>query len=551
MPRVACVRRPALMSGLLQATLQKWPIFSSVEPKLRASIALACVFGSSGQEVIFATSSGELFSFGINCSGCLGTGDALSSLEPRRVSELNQAKVTDVACGSGPHVVVVTQDGAVYSWGHNGYGQLGQGTSTQALLPMLVAHGLSGKHCVRVACGSYHTLVLTDDGEVFAWGQNGCGQIGSGSTANQSVPRKVTQVIGTRKAVDIACGQLSSVAVTDSGDVYTWGYNASGQLGLGSTLNQAQPCRVTAGLTDVRVVKVVCGFSHTLCLSNDGVLFSWGANSNGQLGIGNKAGACMPTAITAVHGRFVDVAATHYAHISAAAVLQGKVFVWGQCRGQAICEPMETGFADLADVFAVYCLPPVMPRAISVVDDEESSLSHSLSQAFDDSETADVRFCLEGRVLHAHKAILKIRCQYFRSMFKSHWAEGTTETVEMTSYSYGVYTAFIKYLYTNKLDSTMPCEDIVGLLDLANSYCEWTLKRKCELLIRQKIDIRNVAHLYALATKLEARELEELCVLFAVHHLTDVVKTDAYLKLDDGSAKALIREAANRGAFRY
>lgn len=80
--------------------------------------------------------------------------------------------------------------------------------------------------------------------------------MGSGSTTNQPTPRKVTSGIGTRKIVSIACGQISSMAVTDNGEIYGWGYNGNGQLGIGTNANQPNPCRVT-NLQGIFIVKIV------------------------------------------------------------------------------------------------------------------------------------------------------------------------------------------------------------------------------------------------------------------------------------------------------
>ena len=80
----------------------------------------------------------------------------------------------------------------------------------------------------QVACGSHHSLCLTADGDIFSWGQNNCGQIGSGTTTNQSTPRKVSASFGGRKVVGVTCGQTSSMAVLENGEVYGWGTTATG-----------------------------------------------------------------------------------------------------------------------------------------------------------------------------------------------------------------------------------------------------------------------------------------------------------------------------------
>lgn len=119
------------------------------------------------------------------------------------------------------------------------------------------------------------------------------------------------------KVVKIACGQTSSMVVLNTGEVYGWGYNGNGQLGIGNNVNQLSPCRVP-GLTNVVIIKVVCGYAHTLALTDEGELYAWGANSYGQLGTGNKSNSSSPIRVAESLGRIVEVAANHYSHISAA-----------------------------------------------------------------------------------------------------------------------------------------------------------------------------------------------------------------------------------------
>ena len=193
-----------------------------------------------------------------------------------------------------------TEAGELYSWGHNGYCQLGNGSTNQGLTPALIQNSLLGRKVVQVACGSHHSLCLTADGDIFSWGQNNCGQIGSGTTTNQSTPRKVSASFGGRKVVGVTCGQTSSMAVLENGEVYGWGYNGNGQLGLGNNINQLNPQRVTAlqvapclhvnvhvdvnvSAQGVVVTSVVCGYAHTLAVTDEGSLYAWGANSYGQV----------------------------------------------------------------------------------------------------------------------------------------------------------------------------------------------------------------------------------------------------------------------------
>lgn len=529
------------------ADLDKWLIFSNLNKAFMSTLRMACVFGSSGNEALVVTSNDDVYALGSNSSGCLGLGDTHGSLEPRKVDALCRKGIQGLAYGSGPHVLAVTQSGDLLSWGHNGYCQLGNNCNTQGLVPSSIV--VTMHHQVaQVACGSHHSLALTCAGEVYAWGQNNCGQVGSGSTTNQPTPRKVTSGIGGRRCIGIACGQTSSMAVMENGEVFGWGYNGNGQLGLGNNVNQTSPCRVT-NLQGVVVQKVVCGYAHTMALSDEGVLYTWGANSYGQLGTGNKANQVSPVRMPTEIGRVVEIAASHYNHISAAATQTSKVYMWGQCRGQSVTSPTETSFHSIHDVFASFACPAVTWKPMALDICHSNKVSDSVKMAFNDPSTSDLKFCVEGRLIHVHKAILKIRCEHFRSMFQSHWEEDDKDTVDVTTFPYSVYKAFLEYLYTDEVQ--LPPEDAIGLLDLANSYCETQLKRHCERIIKNGILVENVAMLYAAAIKFDAKDLEDFCFHFAMNHLTAVVQTEAFNRLEGSTIKTFISKAAIYGAFKY
>ncbi|XP_065258401.1 RCC1 and BTB domain-containing protein 1 isoform X1 [Emys orbicularis] len=473
----------------------KWPIFTLLSPQEIASIRKACVFGTSANEAIYITHNDEVFVFGLNCSNCLGTGDNQSTIVPKKLEALCGKKINNLSYGSGPHVILSTEDGEVYAWGHNGYSQLGNGTTNQGITPIQVCTNLLIKRVIEVACGSHHSMALSSDGDVYAWGYNNCGQVGSGSTANQPTPRKVSNCLQTKMVVSIACGQTSSMAVIDNGEVYGWGYNGNGQLGLGNNGNQLTPCRVAA-LHGVCVLQVTCHSSHT----------------------------------------------------SAAKTQGGQVYMWGQCRGQSVVLPHLTHFTCTDDVFACFSTPAVMWRLLSVEHEDSLTVAESLKKEFDSPETSDLKFRVDGKYIHVHKAVLKIRCEHFRTMFQSYWNEDMKEVIEIDQFSYPVYRAFLEYLYTDSVD--LPPEDAIGLLDLATSYCENRLKKLCQHIIKRGITVENAFSLLSAAVRYDAEDLEEFCFKFCVNHLTEVTQTAAFWQMDGPLLKEFIAKASKCGAFK-
>ncbi|XP_043846493.1 RCC1 and BTB domain-containing protein 2 isoform X1 [Dromiciops gliroides] len=539
----AQVTEDGFLSALKMLDVGKWPIFALCSPDELKLIRQACVFGSAGNEVLYSTENDEVFVLGTNCSGCLGTGDILHSIEPRRIDHLCGKKIACLSYGSGPHVVIATDEGEVYTWGHNAYSQLGNGTTNHGLVPTQISINLENRRVIEVACGSHHSMALTSDGKVFAWGYNNSGQVGSGSTANQPIPRKVTGCLQNKIVTTIACGQMCSMAVVDSGEVYVWGYNGNGQLGLGSSGNQPTPCRIAA-LQGIRVHKIVCGYAHTLVLTDEGHLYAWGANSYGQLGTGNKSNQSYPTPVSVEKDRVIEIAACHSAHTSAAKTQSGHIYMWGQCRGQSVTLPHLTHFSCTDDVFACFATPAVSWRLLSVEPDDHLTVAQSLKKEFDNPETADLKFLVDGKYIYVHKVLLKIRCEHFRSVLNGN----EDDIVEMDEFSYPVYRAFLEYLYTDCIN--LSPEDAIGLLDLATFYKDNRLKKLCQQTIKQGICEDNAIALLSAAVKYEAQDLEEFCFRFCINHLTVVTQTSGFAEMDHDLLKSFISKASRVGAFK-
>ena len=217
--------------------------------------------------------------------------------------------------GGSAHTLAVTPGGAVWAWGGGGFGQLGDGASTDRPNPVQVP-GLTG--VTAVAAGRYHSLALTASGAVWAWGSNAKGQLGDGTTTGRSTP---VQVPGLTGMTAIAAGTEHSLAVGPGGAVAAWGWNFHGQLGDGTTTDRHLPVQVS-GLTGA--TKVAAGFTHSLALG--GAVFAWGGNSSGQLGDGTESDRHLPVTVSGLGGTTAIAAgADHSLAIGAV----GVVKAWG------------------------------------------------------------------------------------------------------------------------------------------------------------------------------------------------------------------------------
>lgn len=529
------------------ADLNKWEIFSSLEEDFMSTVRIVYVFGEYGKDALLVDRNDDVYALGSTVKKYLGLSDVSSTPGPMKVKPLCQKGIQGFACSfycSPYFVMAVTLSGDLLSWGNNNKCQLGLGFSGTP--PSQI--GLTMRHQVaQVACGWDHTLALTCAGEVYAWGDNGCGQLGFGTTTNQPSPCKVTKEIGRERCVGIACCSSSSMALLESGEVFGWGGNSAGELGLGHNTNQTTPSRVT-DLSGVVIQKVVCGSSHAMALSNEGVLYTWGNNSYGQLGTGNTEGRNCPFKMPTNMGRVVEIAASCYSGTSAAATQAGKVYRWGEWKDGKLTSPTETPFDSIHDVLAHYANPAITWKPIKLDMSRSNKAWKSLKMAFNDSSTSDLKFCVEGKLIYVHKVILKFRSEHFYSMFQSHW-QNDKETLDITTYPYNVYNAFLEYLYTGEVQ--LPLEDAIGLLDLANAYGETELKHLCERVIKTGIRVENVATVYAAAIKCDAKELEEFCLRFAQKHMTAVVRTEAFDRLEGSIIKTFVSKAADYGAFKY
>lgn len=189
--------------------------------------------------------------------------------------------------------LVRRSNGSVASWGYGTDGQRGDGTTATASDTPSTVTLPSGVGARSVAAGGSHALLLTTAGEVYAWGRNTYGQLGVGDQVSRSTPALVTLPAA---AVSIAAGREFSVAALADGRVYAWGLNSDGQLGDGSRLTSLAPIEIS-GVTGVTAVSA--GNSHVLALRSDGSVWAWGTNASGQLGNGGFVLSRVPVATLA------------------------------------------------------------------------------------------------------------------------------------------------------------------------------------------------------------------------------------------------------------
>jgi alpha-tubulin suppressor-like RCC1 family protein len=269
---------------------------------------------------------GDVYGWGLNDYGQLGSGDAFSAAQsvswaPLLVPVLRNKNVTMVSSGS-EHSTAFSKEGFVWAWGRNDGGQLGLSDSTLSHCDtkslqsncdgprpskMLFPSSLSdlwGEHVVDMSSMWDHNLVVTRSGWTFAWGRNSYGQLGTGDTRDQNIPIKVKNSQSYRFVL-ARTGGSHSMALTAWGEVYVWGSGARGQLGqdiegLGPRSTSArlslEPIQVKA-LQGKIVIQIAAGWSHCIALTEEGEAWVWGGNEYGQLGLGDLKDRFAPVKI--------------------------------------------------------------------------------------------------------------------------------------------------------------------------------------------------------------------------------------------------------------
>jgi VCBS repeat-containing protein len=224
--------------------------------------------------------------WGYNYYGQLGDNTTTNRLTPVDVMGLSSG-ATQISAGVF-HTCALMESGGVKCWGRNDHGQLGDGTTTRHLTPVDVMELGSG--VAQVSAGILHTCALMESGGVKCWGYNFYGQLGDGTTTQRLMP---VDVLGLgSSAAQISAGILHTCALTEGGGVKCWGYNLYGQLGDGTTTQRLTPVEVvelSSGAAQVSASKF-----HTCALTEGGGVKCWGWNGNGQLGDGTTTQRLMP-----------------------------------------------------------------------------------------------------------------------------------------------------------------------------------------------------------------------------------------------------------------
>ena len=320
-------------------------------------------------------SKGEVLTWGFGGDGRLGHGDSSGFATPHLL-ELLKGKdglgVIQMVCAGDCHSAALDSKGEVYTWGSGSYYKLGHGDITDRSGPRVVKQ-LVGKRLVDLSCGYYHTAVLTHNGVLFTWGGGIYGKLGHPSQDNVGYPASVKALSGKRMCSVVAT-PMSTLVVSETGDLFTCGYGSKGALGHGEQLHEELPKKV-AQLRGTRVAMyavlkgemrarmsqlasgapsadakddqnkmdekagsqirfIAAGPFHAHCSSEKGRMFGWGSGQYSKLGFGDDSDAPLPRRVIGkLERKLITMVGCGEKHTVAITGDGNEVFTWG-CEGE-------------------------------------------------------------------------------------------------------------------------------------------------------------------------------------------------------------------------
>lgn len=316
------------------------PSLQNLDQDLFYDIKRIFVFGREGDAGFFITKNDYVYAYGKNSCGMLGLGifEPVPESDPQQVTALTRRKITEFAAGRS-HVLALSKSGRVFSCGSNEYGQLGLPEYAEVSVPFEI-ESLRKDKVVAIACGAFHSLVLTSRGILYGFGFNFWGQLGVGGRNENHFEPVCIASLRNVNIIEIVCGQHHSVALSRKGDLYTWGHNHAGQLGIGEKVNYRNIPTKVIHSEEFKIKSVTCGQNHVLAVSTDGVLLGFGSNYYGQLGVGSRRNEAIPVTICEDR-KIKDVLSSPFSNTSLARTKKKRdSLIFGKCGDHWLLSPM-------------------------------------------------------------------------------------------------------------------------------------------------------------------------------------------------------------------
>src|SRR5205085_2623473 len=266
----------------------------------QSSVQIKNISAGSAHSLILDNNR-QVYAFGNNDNGQLGLGDYHSKIKPTLIQHLTN--VVQITAGNY-YSLVLTNTGQIYSFGLNQDGQLGLSNDKQRNIPTLIPNL---NQIIQIVAGNRHSLALTNNGQIYTFGSNDQGQLGLGDNIyNRNVPILIPNL---DRIIQLAIGNSHSLTLSITGQIYAFGNNYSGQLGLGDKPRDNYMPKFIPNL--INIIQIAAGYEHSLALSNTGQIYAFGCNYYRQLGLGGNTDIYTPTLIANL-GRIEQISAGMY-----------------------------------------------------------------------------------------------------------------------------------------------------------------------------------------------------------------------------------------------
>jgi alpha-tubulin suppressor-like RCC1 family protein len=340
-------------------SVKRFEILSKLNEEFVQNIKILCVFGRTESDVIIVTKNDEIYGFGQNRNKILNQNNVNPSHELFIIKQLCNKEIINFSYGLN-YILALTINSLIYYWPND--------KQKENEFGIKIIDKLNNRRIVDICCGANHSLALSQSGEVFSWSYNTIGLIGSQSDVNESTPIQMKEFDG-ENVIAISCGSDHSLALTENGQVFSWGSNQFGQLGIEDMGESKKPILVKVDSNNNQskpIMRIACGSHHSLLLSKSGDIYSFGRNDCFQLGLNNKLDRYSAVRIDNSN-KFIDIASHFESKLSVALSDKNVYFVWGESGNEVISSPEEQAFNSFHDVFAFYL--QITYRPIYLIND--------------------------------------------------------------------------------------------------------------------------------------------------------------------------------------
>lgn len=518
----------------------KWQLLRRLDEE---TLKLVKFFVPHHDRLYAALTDNRLLAVGDNANGMLGLGHKNEVKTFEEITTLRGKSIKDIACG-WLHVLVLTEEGQVWAWGWNNWGEVGVDNKEPQWVPQLILD--KDKDVVSIKCGYVHSLALTREGKLFSWGVNIYGQLGVGNTADQTKPEPMLW-LQHEEVVFIGTGPYHSVAVTVGGKAYGWGCNLNHQLGLDKAQLQLSPARLK--MQNKLIKSVACSGQNTLFLTHDGLLFVAGDQDTTPRMLPIDKDKQPVEYVLCLDYYYID---ENIDKLFVACTSSGHVLQWHDFAKSAEVAPPSTdsSVAGLVATKSKYQYFPEKvclikpkeekvvpkPKAMKVLPTNLHAISHpALTRLFRTQQNYDVVFeFANNQSIRVHRNILSISSPELYSKIPP---LSDDQPDQVTHVRVTDYPYSVYYLYLAYLYTVplpaLQLDRLAQLLHLARSKHEVFLQQECICRLSTQLDIVTCCTIYEIAFSFKLKSLQSRALKIIKQNFAYIKDTEEFKQMKE------------------